>query len=151
VFQSKLKIASMQQEDIPEILALEAETLSAWSKEQLEDELKQPTGFQFVVRNNGSEKIRAVLCGRIIKDEAEILKLNVAKHTRKKGVGSQLLDCVLKFYKKQGVKNCFLELRASNSAARSLYEKAGFCITGYRRDYYDEPVEDAILMRLELE
>jgi ribosomal-protein-alanine N-acetyltransferase len=148
---SELTILPMQPEDIPDILELEAETLSAWSRKQLEDELEQPTGFQFVVRREGSEKIQAVLCVRIIADEAEILKLSVAEYARKKGLGDQLLDFVLRFYGEKGVKNCFLELRASNAAARSLYEKKGFFMVGSRKDYYEEPVEDAILMRLELE
>lgn len=140
----------MRAEDIPAILELEAETLSAWSREQLEDELQQPTGFQFVARNETTEKIQAVLCGRIIADEAEILKLSVAGSARQKGVGSQLLDFVLNYCREKGAKNCFLELRASNTAARKLYEKRGFFTAGSRKNYYDAPVEDAILMQLEL-
>ena len=140
----------MRLEDIPAILALEADTLSAWSWEHLEDELQQPAGFQFVVRNTALEIIQAVLCGRIMADEAEILKLSVAESARKKGVGSQILDFVLNYCSTKGVKNCFLELRASNTAARNLYEKRGFFRIGSRKNYYDEPVEDAILMQREL-
>ena len=140
----------MRLEDIPAILALEADTLSAWSWEHLEDELQQPAGFQFVVRNTALEIIQAVLYGRIMADEAEILKLSVAESVRKKGVGSQILDFVLNYCRTKGVKNCFLELRASNTAARNLYEKRGFFRVGSRKNYYDEPVEDAILMQREL-
>ncbi len=140
----------MQPGDIPEVLALEAGTPSAWSREQLEDESGQPAGFQFVVHREGSEKIQAFLCGRLIADEAEILKVAVAENIRKKGIGTQLLDFVLKFCGEKGVKNCFLELRSSNTAARSLYEKKGFFIVGTRKNYYEKPVEDAILMQREL-
>ena len=147
---SKLSIGPMRAEDIPAILELEAETLSAWSREQLEDELQQPTGFQFVARNETTEKIQAVLCGRIIADEAEILKLSVAESARQKGVGSQLLDFVLNYCREKGAKNCFLELRASNTAARKLYETRGFFRVGSRKNYYNEPVEDAILVQREL-
>jgi ribosomal-protein-alanine N-acetyltransferase len=141
----------MQPEDIPEILALEAGTLSAWSREHLEDELGQPTGFQFVVRREETERIVAVLCGRVMAVEAEILKITVAESVRRQGVGRQLLDFVLKLYRDKGVKNCFLELRASNTAARNLYEKKGFSIVGTRKKYYREPVEDAIIMQCKLE
>jgi ribosomal-protein-alanine N-acetyltransferase len=41
----------------------------------------------------------------------------------------------------------FLEVRESNSAARTLYEKAGFEATGLRKSYYANPVEDAVLYR----
>jgi ribosomal-protein-alanine N-acetyltransferase len=140
----------MRLEDIPAILELEADTLSAWSREHLEDELQQQTGFQFVVRNEAAEMIQAVLCGRIMTDEAEILKLSVAEKARKKGMGYHLLDFVLNYCSAKGVKKCFLELRASNTAARNLYEKRGFFRVASRKDYYEEPVEDAIVMQLEL-
>ena len=144
---SSLIILPMQQEDLPEILTLEADVLSAWNRDQMEAELEQPTGFQFVVRRKGTDRIIAFLCGRVMADESEILKLSVAQSERRKGVGRQLLDFVVKFYSEKGVKNCFLELRASNTAARNLYEKEGFSIIGKRMNYYNEPAEDAILMQ----
>ena len=148
---SSLIILPMQPEDLPEILTLEADALSAWNRDQLEGELEQPTGFQFVVRRKGTDKVIAFLCGRVMVDEAEILKLSVAQSERRKGVGRQLLDFVVKFYSEKGVKNCFLELRASNTAARNLYEKEGFSIIGKRNNYYIEPAEDAIIMKRKIE
>ena len=148
---SSLIILPMQPEDLPEILTLEAAALSAWNRDQLAAELEQPTGFQFVVRRKGTDRIIAFLCGRVMADEAEILKLSVAQSERRKGVGRQLLDFVVKFYSEKGVKNCFLELRASNTAARNLYEKEGFSIIGKRNNYYMEPAEDAILMKRKIE
>ena len=78
------------------------------------------------------------------------MKLGVAEFARNKGVGYQLLDFAVNYSSTRGVQNCFLELRASNEAARLLYEKRGFVCVGTRKDYYKEPVEDAILMRLEI-
>jgi ribosomal-protein-alanine N-acetyltransferase len=141
----------MQPEDLPEILTLEADALSAWNRDQLEGELAQPTGFQFVVRRKGTDKVIAFLCGRVMVDEAEILKLSVVQSERRKGVGRQLLDFVVKFCSEKGVKNCFLELRVSNTAARNLYEKEGFSIIGKRNNYYIEPAEDAIIMKRKIE
>ena len=140
----------MRAADIAAVLELEAGTLSAWNREHLEDEVQQPTGFQFVVRDEASDELLAVLCGRIMADEAEILKLSVAAEAQRKGVGFQLLDFAVNFCRVKGAKNCFLELRASNTAARNLYAKRGFVRVGSRKDYYDEPVEDAILMQLAL-
>ena len=140
----------MQAGDVPEIVALEAGTLTAWSREHLEDELQQPAGFQFVVRNKTTDAILAVLCGRIIDDEAEILKLSVAGHARKKDIGYHLLGYAVSYCRKKEAHNCFLELRAANKAARKLYEKRGFFRVASRKDYYEEPVEDATVMQLEL-
>ena len=144
----KLTIAPMQLEDIEKVRELEKKTLSAWSKDHLKDELQQPTGFQFVVSNKKTERILAVIFGRIVVDEAEILKLSVAEFARNRGLGFQLLDFSLKYCSTRGVKNCFLELRASNEVAQRLYEKRGFVTVGNRKDYYEGPVEDAILMQM---
>ena len=146
----KLTIAPMQLEDIEKVRELEKKILSAWSKDHLKDELQQPTGFQFVVSNKKTERILAVIFGRIVVDEAEILKLSVAEFARNRGLGFQLLDFSVKYCSTRGVKNCFLELRASNEVAQRLYEKRGFVTVGTRKDYYEGPVEDAILMQLGL-
>ena len=143
----RLIIAPMRPEDIPDILELEKDVAGAWSEEHLADELQQPTGFQYVVRNESNGKMLAVLCGRLIADEGEILKLTVLKNERRKGVGQYLLDFVLDYCRKRGAQNCFLELRASNTAARKLYEKTGFFIAGNRKGYYENPREDALLMQ----
>ena len=146
----KLTIAPMLLEDIEKVRELEKKTLSAWSKDHLKDELQQPTGFQFVVSNKKTERILAVIFGRIVVDEAEILKLSVAEFARNRGLGFQLLDFSVKYCSTRGVKNCFLELRASNEVAQRLYEKRGFVTVGSRKGYYEGPVEDAILMQIGL-
>ena len=140
----------MQLEDIAKVRELEMKTLSAWSEDHLRDELQQPAGFQFVVSSKTREKILAVIFGRIVVDEAEILKLSVAEFARNRGLGYQLLDFSVKYCSTRGVKNCFLELRASNEIAQHIYEKRGFIKVGSRKDYYEGPVEDAILMQIEL-
>lgn len=140
----------MKPEDIADILELERGTLVVWSREHLENELQQPAGFQFVATGGAAGKVLGVLCGRIAADEAEILKLSVALDARNKGIGSQLLDYALDFCSGEGAKNCYLELRVSNEAAAGLYKKKGFSRTGIRKKYYDDPCEDAILMRLHL-
>ena len=146
----KLIIERMQSGDIPAVLELEAGTPGAWSRGHLVDELRQATGFQFVIRDKAAGKVLAFVCCRIVAGEAEILKLNVVEDARLKGLGYRLLDFALRHCKANGVENCFLELRSSNFAARKLYEKRGFYKIGYRRDYYREPSEDAILMQLQL-
>jgi len=150
VVRENLVIGPIRSPDIPEILELEKNTPSAWSRKQLENELQQPAGMHFVARNEETARIMAVLFGRIVADEAEILKVVVAEFVRKRGVGYKLLDFAVNYCSKQGVENCFLELRASNEAARRLYEKRGFICVGKRKKYYNEPVEDAILMQLVL-
>jgi ribosomal-protein-alanine N-acetyltransferase len=131
-------------------MTMEKGSLAAWSKKHLEDELKQPAGFQFAARAAFSEKILAVLCGRIMADEGEILKVAVSQTVRHMGIGRLLLNYGLDYCRQQGVKRCYLELRASNSTARELYEKCGFSVVGTRKGYYVSPREDAVLMQREV-
>jgi ribosomal-protein-alanine N-acetyltransferase len=145
-----ITIKSMQPGDIAKVLELEKRTLAAWSEDHLKDELQQPTGFQFVVSNKTTGRILAVLFGRIVLHEAEILKLSVVEFVRNRGVGYQLLDFVVNYCGTKGVKTCYLELRSSNEAAMRLYEKRGFVTVGTRRNYYNGPVEDGVLMQYEL-
>ncbi len=146
----RLTITPMRPVDISGVLELERNILSAWNEEHIRDELQQPAGFQFVVKSNRNEQVLAVLFGRIVSDEAEILKINVADFKRNRGLGYHLLDFGVKYCSSRGVKNCYLELRQSNKAARRLYEKRGFVATGTREKYYAGPVEDGILMKLKL-
>lgn len=136
--------------DIPAAVALELGSLTAWSQQHLEDELLQPAGFQFAAREGGAGKLLGFVCGRLAADEAEILKLSVAPAVRRQGIGSRLLDEALCRCRKKGAASCFLELRASNTPAKRLYEKKGFVMVGTRRGYYTEPPEDAVMMRLNL-
>ena len=147
---TRLTIRPMESGDIGAVLELEAGTVVAWSREHLENELQQPAGFQFVAAVETTGKVTGVLCGRLAADEAEILKLSVAVNWRRNGVGSQLLDYAVDYCRSHGAENCYLELRASNTVAAGLYEKEGFSRTGIRKKYYDDPCEDAILMRLHL-
>ena len=143
-------IGPMAPGDIADILELEKNTLVAWSRAHLEDELHQPSGFQLVARRRVAGSVLGVLCGRIVIDEAEILKLAVAERKRRRGIGSKLLDAALDYCRNHGARSCFLEIRASNAAAAELYGKRGFIKTGRRKNYYDNPAEDALLMRLDL-
>lgn len=69
----------------------------------------------------------------------------VCQAARRKGLGLRLLDTLLTNAKETNSAPMFLEVRESNTAARGLYQKAGFRETGRRKSYYTNPTEDAIL------
>ena len=69
---------------------------------------------------------------------------------RRSGIGRALLELMLAEGKRSGVTRAFLELRAGNTAALALYESCGFRIASRRGKYYSEPVEDALVMIIEL-
>ena len=84
-------------------------------------------------------------------DELHINNVAVREPYRRLGIGRALLDRILAEGKRSGVPCAFLELRAGNTAALALYEKCGFRVTARRSKYYSEPVEDALVMIVQLE
>lgn len=83
--------------------------------------------------------------------ECELEFVLVPPHARRRGIGSALMETVLAWARDLGAKEIWLEVRKSNVRAVRLYERCGFAITGSRPGYYVDPVEDALLMRRQIE
>lgn len=112
-----------------------------------------PDDFRLALEGELSIRVAeqgGIVCGlvvfRTISDEAEILNLAVDFNRRRLRIGSQLMEDVLTACKKSGVKKIFLEVRDSNTAARSFYLWMGFAAAGRRRRYYSQPMEDALVL-----
>lgn len=82
--------------------------------------------------------------------EAEIYNLAVIEEFRGKGLASKLIDGFIEKAAERGIAKTFLEVRKSNLTARKFYEKNGFKDIGERKNFYTNPNEDAILMRLSI-
>ncbi len=80
-------------------------------------------------------------------DQWEVGNICVSTSVRGRGVGAQLLDEAIAAADSEGAEAMFLEVRESNFPAQRLYEARGFFEVGRRRDYYEHPVEDALLMQ----
>ena len=88
------------------------------------------------------------IVARALGAEWEIENVVVAKSSRRRGAGSQLVREVLALARASGAQNIFLEVRESNQPAQRLYESCGFVLSGRRSKYYGDPQEDAVLFRL---
>jgi ribosomal-protein-alanine N-acetyltransferase len=82
--------------------------------------------------------------------DADLANIAVAPTARGQGTGRLLLDRTLMAARAVGTRTVFLEVRASNGAAIKMYEAAGFAQFARRRRYYRDPVEDALVLRLDL-
>jgi ribosomal-protein-alanine N-acetyltransferase len=82
--------------------------------------------------------------------DADLANIAVAPTARGQGTGRLLLDRTLLAAKAVGTRTVFLEVRGSNEPAIRMYESAGFREFGRRRRYYRDPVEDALVLRLDL-
>lgn len=90
--------------------------------------------------------VYGLIAFRMIADEAEILNLAVDMSRRRQGTGSRLIEDVIAACKAASVRNIFLEVRESNEPARKFYARMGFTEADRRRQYYRQPVEDALVL-----
>lgn len=86
----------------------------------------------------------------VVCDEAEVIQIAVGRDLLRKGVATGLIKECFEYLQKRSVISLFLEVRVSNAPAISFYEKTGFVVTGMRKNYYSDPVEDAIIMSMRL-
>ncbi len=83
-------------------------------------------------------------------DEGQITNIAVAPNARRTGMGSMILDALIRLAQERGCRELSLEVRESNRAAVALYEKYGFLTAGRRKRFYRNPAEDALVMLLQL-
>lgn len=143
-----IKIREMQLDDLEQVMTIEEANFSVpWTE----------TGFfafllredtLFLVAEEG-EKILGY-CGVVtVQDEGDITNVAVEKNSQNQGIGKKLLEEMFQRTQKAGVCRLFLEVRAGNAAALHLYEKMGFVQMGIRKNYYEQPVEDGVVMMRE--
>jgi ribosomal-protein-alanine N-acetyltransferase len=144
-----VSIRSAVLDDVPALLAIEQEAASAahWTREQYARLVE--SGIVLVAEERGN--ISGFVCAKTVAGDWEIENMVVAKQGRRRGIGSGLLDELLRRVRNDGSAAVWLEVRESNQPARRLYEKHAFCETGRRRRYYKDPVEDAVLYEFRFE
>lgn len=132
--------------DLDGVLAIEQASFSdPWSRGSFRSLLGASHVYFPVVEEAGA--LVAFAVALLVADEGELANLAVAPGARSRGIGAQLLDDVLMVATARGARTVWLEVRESNAAARALYGSRGFMEVGRRRRYYDDPVEDALVLR----
>ena len=140
-----LKIEKMTSSHIEEIANLEKECFSSpWSADGLKSELDNNFA-RFYVAFSG-EKIAGYIGSHNVLGEVYITNVAVFSEFRRNGIGKTLVEFLVNEMKKENADFVTLEVRKSNLNAISLYEKCGFEKVGERRNFYEKPTEDAILM-----
>lgn len=131
--------------DIPALEKLEQQCFSVpWTKEQLIAQLPDGT-HRFLVAERGGELLGYVGMMFVL-DEGYISNVATAPSARRNGIGRALISALLKQAEELALSFVTLEVRRSNEPAKALYAQQGFIPVGERRDYYQRPKEDAILM-----
>ncbi|MBM7321026.1 ribosomal protein S18-alanine N-acetyltransferase [Streptococcus suis] len=115
---------------------------SPWTLEQIASSMASQDE-DYYLAYEGQELV-GFLAVQTVLDEMEILQIAVRADFQRLGIASQLMAAVMGW---DG--DIFLEVRESNSAAQALYTRQHFTKIGKRKDYYRNPVEDAVLMKRE--
>jgi ribosomal-protein-alanine N-acetyltransferase len=146
---SGVLIRRMTASDLPRVLEIESASFAVPWRRSTFGGLLARHDADLLAAEAGGELVGYAVVWTIL-DESELGNVAVAQDQRGRGTGRLLVKTALAHARARGSRECFLEVRASNQAARKLYEAMGFEVVGRRRAYYTRPVEDAYVMRVEL-
>jgi len=133
--------------DLDEVAALEASSFTnPWSRDMLARELRNAPISRVYVMRDGQEYLVGFCACWFLADELHINTLAVRQELRRRGHATRLLRFVFREAAAEEVRRATLEVRRSNDAALKLYERLGFSVGGVRRNYYENPAEDALVL-----
>ena len=145
----RVRVVPMTAEHLDEVAELERLCFSTpWSRNMLAEELDNALSAMLVALDDAG-RVAGYAGLQVILDEGYITNVAVRPDCRRRGVAGQILQVFLDFAQAQKLRFLTLEVRASNQPAILLYGSRGFRGTGRRKNYYEHPREDAIIMTKE--
>ena len=145
-----VRIVPMTADHLDAVAALERICFSdPWSRNLLAAELDNDLSA-FLVALDGEGEVAGYAGLQVVLDEGTVTNIAVRPDCRRRGVAGQLLQVFLNFARGNRLAFLTLEVRASNYAAIALYGSRGFRGVGRRKNYYEHPREDAVIMTLDL-
>lgn len=144
-----MKLRVLDETDVDLVCDLEERIFSEdpWTRGMVEEELSSPWRVYLLAVGDGGEPLG--YGGVSVGPDADIMTIGVLSTSRGLGLGNALMGALLQVAKDSGSSRCFLEVRASNAGAISLYEKWGFVQVNTLKGYFKNPREDGFLMRKE--
>lgn len=144
---SGLSIRAMREADLEAVNAIEQCSYSVpWSDATFRGLLRRRDA-DLLVAERDARVVGYIVFWQVL-DQGELGNVAVTPDERRRGVARRLIAALMERAAARGVQELFLEVRPSNPGARQLYESFGFIPVGRRRNYYQEPVEDAVVMRV---
>jgi len=147
-----IRLRRMTRHDLPEVLKIERLSFpNPWPPSTFEGEI-QNLGLSHPLVAIDEEKggIAGYIIYWVIRDEVQVNNIAVHPDYRRRRIAEDMLRGILAALRKEGIQFVSLEVRAGNAGARALYDKLGFKPIGLRKEYYTNPVEDAVVMGLTL-
>jgi len=140
-------IRAMRVADLDAVVRIELEAYTMpWTESTFRGLLRRRDADLFVAEIE--DELVGYLVQWFVGDQGELGNVAVAAASRGRGIGAQLLVAGIERARIRGAAELFLEVRPSNLVAQRLYARFGFRLVGRRRNYYAQPKEDALVMRL---
>lgn len=121
---------------------------SPWTVESYKSELAGSHNKYGIALRKG-EKVGFIGYTQLF-DEAEITTFGILTPFKNQGIGQSFLSAFIKQLEAEEIKTVFLEVREQNKAAIAVYERAGFETIALRKNYYHDPVDHALIMKLSI-
>ena len=142
-----VKIVPMTADHLEELEKLERICFSRpWSRKMLAEELENQCAAFLVAEDSVSGRVLGYAGLMVVADEGYITNVAVFPEYRRQGIAAQILQVFLEFAAANHLAFLTLEVRPSNAAAIALYQGFGFEEVGRRKNYYDLPKEDALIL-----
>jgi ribosomal-protein-alanine N-acetyltransferase len=142
---SERVIREMTIDDVPAVVDIERQVFSLpWSLRVFEAEVRRESAICLVCEVGG--RVIGYLIADIFVDVWHLMNVSVLPEHRRQNVASDLLEAYFELTEAEPHRGHTLEVRVSNGAAIELYRGFGFVPTGFRRGYYSDNREDAVIM-----
>ena len=142
-----ITIERMNEDHVAQVAALEKMIFSdAWSENSVRSELSNELSLWLVAVDG--DTVAGYIGSQTVLGEADMLNLAVKPEYRRQGLGRQLVEELIR---RLDAHCLTLEVRVSNEPAKTLYESMGFVQVGRRKNYYEKPKEDALILRKDWE
>ena len=142
-----VRIVPMNADHLDEIERLERICFSRpWSRRMLAEELENACAAFLVAEDADTGAVMGYAGLLVMMDEGYITNVAVFPEHRRRGVAAKIMEVYLNFAQANKLAFLTLEVRPSNAAAIALYQSFGFEEVGRRKNYYDLPKEDALIL-----
>ena len=140
-------IRPIRREDIAQIAEIEKLCFAMpWSEESIRKDVTENVVACWLVMDDGEGRVLAYAAMWFVLDEAHVCNVAVHPDFRGRGYGKAIFGALVETAKKNSMSLMELEVRRSNTVAQNLYHSFGFIDVGYRKRYYEDNKEDALLM-----
>lgn len=135
------------EEDVPQIHEIEKACFAMpWSEDSILHDIRENVVARWLVLDDGEGRVLAYAGMWFVLDEAHICNVAVHPDYRGQGYGRKIFTALIELAQENSMSLMTLEVRRSNAAAQALYHSCGFLDVGYRKRYYEDNHEDALIM-----